>query len=107
MTGKVKNSIAILLTIIILFPTVIQFTDGLFHHHEHAYQSLNHKQQLHHFHKKCPIAGFEIAPFTNNKVAFKSGHFQIVSKFVLPQLKYILNRFIDYSFLLRAPPPVL
>lgn len=104
MTKTFKHLLSILLAVLFLTPMTIQLFDGVFHHHDHNIFSTNPKQNIHEYHEKCPIPGYEFSIFEIQKQVLNTqkisyGHpvsFSFISNF-RPNNS-------DYSFLLRAPP---
>lgn len=104
MIKKLKNSLSILLVLILITPMLGQFFDGVFHEHhkeEIATQAENH---FSHFHKKCPIPDFQLSLFSLQKLSEETKKQSYTDFLIAPLPAHYLSDKSKFSFLLRAPP---
>jgi hypothetical protein len=101
MIQKLKNTVSILVVVMLFLPSIIKIE----HHHDHFDYPVKSGKFFHHAHEKCPVCSFEYPVFLSENI-----HPAIAKAELLTDTYnncYTHCHFSDlsnYSFSLRAPP---
>lgn len=102
MKQRLKHTSVVFLVLLLLLPWIVK----LEHHHEHFVCHAKNDKHLHDYHGKCAICYFEYSVFVS---AEDIGIFEKIEFSELNLSCYFsspYSNFLEYSFLLRAPPAV-
>jgi hypothetical protein len=100
MIVKLRNSISLLMVVILLTPSIVK----LEHHHVHFVCNAKTEKHIHTHHEKCLICNFEFSFYFLTKIKLLSKKTELKDGYnKIPYNSYNSDS-SEYSFLLRAPP---
>ena len=101
MIQKLKNTVSILVVVMLFLPSIIKIE----HHHDHFDYPVKSGKFFHHAHEKCPACSFEYSFFLFEDINIASVKAELLKDtYTNYYTPFHYSDLSNYSFSLRAPP---
>jgi hypothetical protein len=101
MIQKLKNTISILMVIMLFMPSIIKIE----HHHDHFDEPIVCGKYFHQVHEKCAVCSFEYSVFLSEDINITSSKAELLlDSYNNSYIPFQYSDHSNYSFSLRAPP---
>ncbi len=92
-----------MLLLVFLAPAIVKFE----HHHKEFHCNAKNEKHFHDYHEKCDICQFDFSLFTSNESVQITNNQTYTDCYSNEYSSISLNRYSEFSFLLRAPPSII
>lgn len=96
----IKKFASLLMVLILFTPSIVKIE----HHHDHFVCHAQNEKHIHTFHEKCLVCDFEFSTWVLTKIEIIPTKLTLKFCDLFFSYQFSYSGFLNYSFLLRAPP---